>query len=80
MPVISPNAFAPPAANDFAASVGPDLREQVRRLERAHSAARAGQAAVGQQPIDLGQAERQGGPARALGAMGSFQPPHLLAQ
>ena len=46
MPVISPNAFAPPAANDFAASVGPDLREQVRRLERAHSAARAGQAAV----------------------------------
>jgi len=46
MPIISPNAFAPPAANDSAASVGPDLREQVRRLERAHSAARAGQAAV----------------------------------
>src|SRR5262245_59605618 len=46
MPVISPNAFAPPAANDSAASVGLDLREQVRRLERAHSAARAGQAAV----------------------------------
>src|SRR5215813_9309508 len=46
MPVISPNAFAPPAANDCAASVGLDLREQVRRLERAHSAARAGQAAV----------------------------------
>src|SRR5215468_6979857 len=46
MPVISPNAFAPPAANDSAASVGLDLREQIRRLERAHSAARAGQAAV----------------------------------
>src|SRR5215510_15513427 len=50
MPVISPNAFAPPAANDAAASVGQDLREQVRRLERAHSAARAGQAAV---PLDV---------------------------
>src|SRR5262249_1025901 len=36
----------PPAANDCAASIGLDLREQVRRLERAHSAARAGQAAV----------------------------------
>ncbi len=49
MPVISPNAFAPPvasrAAND-AAPVPADLRERIRRLERAHSAQRAGQAAV----------------------------------
>lgn len=46
MPVISPNAFAPPAANDAAAPVAADLRERVRRLERAHSAQRAGRAAV----------------------------------
>lgn len=55
MPVISPNAFAPPAAsraaNDAAAPVAPalrelDLREKVRRLERAHSAQRAGRQAV----------------------------------
>ena len=45
MPVISPNAFAPPAANDLAATVPPDLREKVRRLERAHSAQRSGRAA-----------------------------------
>ena len=49
MPVISPSAFAPPvasrAAND-AAPVSADLRERIRRLERAHSAQRAGQAAV----------------------------------
>src|SRR5882762_969837 len=50
MPVISPSAFAPPvasrAANDAAAPVAADLREKVRRLERAHSTQRAGQAAV----------------------------------
>ena len=50
MPVISPSAFAPPvasrAANDTAAPVAADLRERIRRLERAHSAQRAGQAAV----------------------------------
>jgi protein ImuA len=46
MPVISPNAFAPSAANDAAAPVAADLREKVRRLERAHSAERAGQQAV----------------------------------
>ena len=50
MPVISPSAFAPPiaprAANDAAASIEPGLREKVRRLERAHSAQRAGQSAV----------------------------------
>jgi protein ImuA len=46
MPVISPNAFAPPAANDAAAPVAADLRERVRRLERAHSAQRADRAAV----------------------------------
>ncbi|HMK01033.1 MAG TPA: hypothetical protein VK552_17085, partial [Reyranella sp.] len=50
MPVISPSAFAPPvasrAANDAAAPVAADLRERIRRLERAHSAQRAGQAAV----------------------------------
>jgi protein ImuA len=42
MPVISPDAFAPPVANDRGATLSPQLREQVRRLERAHSAARAG--------------------------------------
>jgi protein ImuA len=50
MPVISPDAFAPPiarrAANDAAVPVAADLREKVRRLERAHSAERAGQQAV----------------------------------
>lgn len=50
MPVISPSAFAPPiasrAANDTAALVAADLREKVRRLERAHSVQRAGQDAV----------------------------------
>ena len=50
MPVISPSAFAPPAArqaaNDLAAPIAADLREKVRRLERAHSAERAGQQAV----------------------------------
>jgi protein ImuA len=46
MPVISPSAFAPPPANDMAAPVAAALREKVRRLERAHSAQRAGQQAV----------------------------------
>ena len=46
MPVISPNAFAPSAANDAAGPVAAALREKVRRLERAHSAQRAGQQAV----------------------------------
>ena len=45
MPVISPNASAPPAANDLLASVPTALREKVRRLERAHSAQRSGRAA-----------------------------------
>lgn len=45
MPVISPNAFAPPAANDLLAPVPASLREKVRRLERAHSARRSGRAA-----------------------------------
>jgi len=38
------------------------------------------QAAVRQEPVDLRQAQRRGRPARPLGAMGPFQPPHLLAQ
>jgi len=42
MSVISPSAFAPPvtsrAANDATVSVPANLREKVRRLERAHSA------------------------------------------
>ena len=46
MPVISPNAFAPPVANDRGKSVPPILREQVRRLERAHSTQGAGRTAV----------------------------------
>jgi protein ImuA len=55
MPVISPSAFAPPiatraiatrAANDAAPPVAADLRERVRRLERAHSVQRAGHNAV----------------------------------
>ncbi len=46
MPVISPNAFASPVANDIGIFVPPGLREQVRRLERAHSVQRAGKVAV----------------------------------
>jgi protein ImuA len=50
MPVISPHASAPPAAspaaNDAQGLVPPTLREQVRRLERAHSVARAGRRAA----------------------------------
>ena len=46
MSVISPNAFAPPAAGPVQGQVPPTLREQVRRLERAHSVQRAGRMAV----------------------------------
>ena len=46
MPIISPRAFTPPVANDAGALVPPDLRERVRRLERAHSVQRAGRTAV----------------------------------
>ena len=46
MPVISPDAFASPPANDMAVPVAAALREKVRRLERAYSAQRAGQEAV----------------------------------
>src|SRR5471030_877332 len=50
MPAISPSAFAPPAAspaaNDALGLVSHALREQVRRLERAHSVQRAGRMAV----------------------------------
>lgn len=46
MSVISPNAFAPPSADPKPGLVPPLLREQVRRLERAHSLQRAGRMAV----------------------------------
>ena len=46
MPVISPDVFTPRIANDRGDPVSADLREKVRRLERAHSAQRAGQTAV----------------------------------
>ncbi len=46
MPVISPHALVPPAANDAAAPIPATLRETVHRMERAHSAQRAGQQAV----------------------------------
>lgn len=46
MPIISPQPFAPPAANDRGNPVSPLLREQVRRLERAHSIQRVGRTAV----------------------------------
>ncbi len=45
MPVISPSAFAPPVANDLRGPVSTELRERIRRLERAHSAQRAGHVA-----------------------------------
>ncbi|MBV8391557.1 MAG: hypothetical protein JOY81_00090 [Alphaproteobacteria bacterium] len=45
MPSVSPNAFAPPAAKPVQGLL-PGLREQVRRLERAHTAQRAGRSAV----------------------------------
>jgi protein ImuA len=54
MPVISPNAFAPPA-NDRGSAVSATLREQVRRLERAHSAQRVGRTAA---PIGLPEIDR----------------------
>ena len=38
MPVISPDVFTPRIANDRGDPVSADLREKVRRLERAHSA------------------------------------------
>jgi protein ImuA len=46
MPVISPSAFAPPAAGPAQRKVPPTLRDQVRRLERIHSIQRAGRTAV----------------------------------
>src|SRR5438552_9378279 len=45
MPAISPSASTSPVANDRGLPLPAELREQVRRLERAHSAQRAGQAA-----------------------------------
>jgi len=57
MPVISPSAFAPPVANDDRGPLlSPALREQVRRLERAHSAAAAGRSA---QPLGLPEIDAQ---------------------
>jgi protein ImuA len=47
MPIISPAVFAPPPSR-----LGPALREQVRRLERAHSTQRAGRSAV---PLGLAE-------------------------
>src|SRR5690242_9169836 len=55
MAVISPNAFAPPAANSRGANLPPLLREQVRRLERAHSAERPGRTAA---PLGLPEIDR----------------------
>ena len=55
MPVISPNAFAPPAADGRGAPLPPLLREQVRRLERAHSAERPGRTAA---PLGLPEIDR----------------------
>ena len=45
MPAISPDASTSPVANDRGLPLPAELREQVRRLERAHSAQRACQAA-----------------------------------
>ena len=55
MPVISPNAFAPPAVVPGGSPVPPLLREQVRRLERAHSGQRMGQTA---RPLGLPEIDR----------------------
>src|SRR6478609_5631932 len=55
MPVISPNVLAPPVANDLGGPVPPLLREQVRRLERAHSVQRMGRTAV---PLGLPEIDR----------------------
>lgn len=46
MPVISPKDVAPPASKLPAPTLSAGLREQVRRLERAHTAQRAGRSAV----------------------------------
>src|SRR5258708_13394863 len=46
MPAISPDASTPAVANERGVRVRGELGEQVRRLERAHSAQRAGQAAM----------------------------------
>lgn len=55
MPVISPKVFAPPVANDLGSPIPSALREQVRRLERAHSAQRAGRMAA---PLGLPEIDR----------------------
>jgi protein ImuA len=55
MTVISPNAFAPPVANSQGTALPPLLREQVRRLERAHSAERLGRTAA---PLGLPEIDR----------------------
>ena len=55
MTVISPNAFASPAANP-GSPVPVALREQVRRLERAHSAQRMGRETA---PLGLPEIDRQ---------------------
>ncbi len=55
MSVISPQAFAPPAANDRGGPVPATLREQVRRLERANNAQRAGRTAA---PLGLPEIDR----------------------
>jgi protein ImuA len=55
MPVISPKAFASAAFSEQPMRLPLPLREQVRRLERAHSAQRAGQAAV---PLGLPEIDR----------------------
>jgi protein ImuA len=55
MPVISPSAFAPPAANNQGAALPSLLREQVRRLERAHSAERPDRSAA---PLGLPEIDR----------------------
>src|SRR6186713_1529736 len=55
MSVISPNAFASPASNQTGNPVSAALREQVRRLERIHSAERMGRTAV---PLGLPEIDR----------------------
>jgi len=55
MPVISPNAFAPPASNDWGSPVPALLREQVRRLERSHSAEKIGRTAA---PLGVPEIDR----------------------
>ena len=73
MPVISPHAFASPAANDAAAPIPATLRETVRRLERAHSARRAGQQVVPLGVPDI-DALLPGGPT--MGGLLTGAPPH----